>query len=253
MKIVILGSGNVATHLALAFKQADQTISQVWSRSMVHAEELAIQVGANAIDDLAAVNLTADFYLVSVKDEAIAAIADHLKDVSGIVVHTSGSTPIEVLNSSKSYGVFYPLQTFSKHKALDLSGAPICLEANSEEVMRILKQAAAFISTSSYEVDSEQRKTLHLAAVFACNFTNHLYHICYSILEKHGLDFALLKPLIMETALKVQDAVPFEVQTGPAVRGDETTMARHLGLLNEQPELQNIYKTLSNSIKKTHL
>lgn len=253
MKIVFIGSGNVATHLALAFKQAGQTLSQIWSRHMAHAVALANQVGAEAIDDLTAIDPTADLYLISIKDEAIAALTGYLKGLQGVVAHTSGSTAMDVLNSLNHYGVFYPLQTFSKHKALDLSNIPICLEAGSGEALVILEQASALISTSSYRVDSEQRKILHLAAVFACNFSNHLYQIGYSILEQHGLDFALLKPLIMETALKVQNAVPFEVQTGPAIRQDETTMTRHLSLLADRPELQDIYKTLSNSIKKTHL
>jgi predicted short-subunit dehydrogenase-like oxidoreductase (DUF2520 family) len=253
MRIVIIGSGNVATHLARAFKHADQLVSQVWSRSLKNAEALAVQVAADAINDFAHLDHTADLYLVAVKDEAIAGIADQLGSLTGVVVHTSGSTSMVVLKSLNRYGVFYPLQTFSKQKALDLSQMPICLEANTVEVMQLLSQTAALITTASFQVDSEQRKILHLAAVFACNFSNHLYQIGYSILEQHGLDFAMLKPLIMETAQKVQDAVPFEVQTGPAIRADETTMAQHLSLLNEQPELQNIYKTLSNSIKKTHL
>jgi predicted short-subunit dehydrogenase-like oxidoreductase (DUF2520 family) len=253
MKIVIIGSGNVATHLARAFKQANQEVGQVWSRSMELAKALADQVGADAINDFAHLDRTADFYLVAVKDEAIALIAEQLGSVSGVVVHTSGSTSMDVLKSANRYGVFYPLQTFSKQQSLDLNQMPICLEANSVEVMQLLSKTAALITTSSFQVDSEQRKILHLAAVFACNFSNHLYQIGYSILAQHGLDFAMLKPLIMETAQKVQDAVPFEVQTGPAIRGDETTMARHLSLLKDQPALQNIYKTLSNSIKKTHL
>jgi len=253
MKIVIIGSGNVATHLALAFKQAGQTLAQVWSRNGANAQLLAEQVGASAISDLGALDRSADFYLIAVKDEAIAELASSLTGLPGLVAHTSGATSIDVLHTLNHYGVFYPLQTFSKQKSLDLSNTPICLEASSAEDMVMLHQAASLISKVSDEVDSEQRKILHLAAVFACNFSNHLYQMGYSILEQHGLDFALLKPLIMETAWKVQDAIPFDVQTGPAVRGDESTMERHLSLLNDRTELQDIYKTLSNSIKKTHL
>jgi predicted short-subunit dehydrogenase-like oxidoreductase (DUF2520 family) len=253
MKIVFLGSGNVATHLALAFKAAGQQVIQVWSKTKAHAAVLAAKLDAEALDSLLDLDKSADLYLISVKDEAIPDLPALLKGVHGVVVHTSGATSIDALQDLPAHGVFYPLQTFSKDKALDLSDTPIGLEASSETVMEVLKMAAQSISNVSFEVDSSHRKILHLAAVFACNFTNQLYHMSYSILEQHGLDFDLLKPLIMETASKVQDEVPFKVQTGPAIRQDEGTMARHLALLNDRPELQDMYRILSNSIKKTHL
>lgn len=253
MKIVFLGSGNVATHLALAFKASGQEIMQVWSRSQKNAESLAIKVNALPIDDLELVYPDADLYLVAVKDDVISDIAPALKRLNGIVAHTSGATAIDIFQGLARHGVFYPLQTFSKQKTLDLSNTPMCLEANSPETMRLLEAAAKLISTAQYQVNSAQRKILHLAAVFACNFSNHMYHLGNSIMQQHGLDFEILKPLIMETASKVQDAVPSEVQTGPAVRGDQETMVKHLRLLNDRPDLQDIYKTLSESIKKTHL
>ena len=253
MKIVFLGSGNVATHLALAFKASGQEIVQVWSRNMPNAEALAVQVGARGIDDLTSIVANADLYLIAVKDEAIKELVPALKGLNGIVAHTSGATEISVLQELKHYGVFYPLQTFSQHKELDLSNTPICLEANSPVSMELLNDAAMLISRSPYLVDSAQRKVLHMAAVFACNFSNHLYHLGYSIMQTHGLDFEILKPLISETANKIKDEVPFDVQTGPAVRRDQETMLKHLQLLNNAPDLQEIYKTLSESIKKTHL
>lgn len=265
MKIVFLGSGNVATHLALAFKQAGQQVSQVWSRNLSHALELAGKVNDHnqlslagkfrvaAINDLSVLDRSADLYLISIKDEAIRELVPELEGLKGVVAHTSGATAIDVLKRMQAYGVFYPLQTFSKHKALDLSTTPMCLEAGSAETMNVLQQAAKMISTAIYPVDSEHRKVLHLAAVFACNFSNHLYQMGYSILKQHDLDFALLKPLIIETALKVQEGLPYEVQTGPAIRNDEATMEKHLTLLNDRPELQDIYTILSDSIKKTHL
>lgn len=253
MKIVFLGSGNVATHLALAFKASGQEIMQVWSRSQKNAESLAIKVNALPIDDLELVYPDADLYLIAVKDDVISDIAPALKRLKGIVAHTSGATAIDILQGLARHGVFYPLQTFSKQKTLDLSNTPMCLEANSPETMQLLEAAAKLISTAQYPVNSAQRKILHLAAVFACNFSNHMYHLGNSIMQQHGLDFEILKPLIMETAIKVQDGVPSEVQTGPAVRGDQETMVKHLQLLNGRPDLQDIYKSLSESIKKTHL
>lgn len=253
MKIVFLGSGNVATHLALAFRASGQQVAQVWSRSKPKAETLAVQVNATAIDNLASLDRSADLYLIAIKDDAIEGLVPALKGLPGIVAHTSGATEMDVLQELENYGVFYPLQTFSRLKALDLSDTPMCLEANSSPTMEQLGKAALLISTAQYKVDSGQRKILHLAAIFACNFSNHLYHLGYSIMQQHGLDFEILKPLIAETASKIKDAAPFDVQTGPAVRDDQETMVKHLRLLDDQPVLQEIYKTLSESIKKTHL
>ncbi len=253
MKIVFLGSGNVATHLALALKAADQQILQIWSRTMSNAQILANQVAAKATSDLAELDRTAELYLIAVNDGSVAELASSLSGLEQVVAHTSGATSIDALANLNHFGVFYPLQTFSKQKALDLSDAPMCLEANSQATMEVLERAAKYISSATYKLSSDQRKILHLSAVFACNFSNHLYHMGYSIMEQHGLDFAILKPLIMETARKVQIEIPKEVQTGPAVRNDEETMIKHVELLNDRPDLQKIYKTLSESIKKTYL
>lgn len=253
MKIVFLGSGNVATHLAKAFMAAGQEVLQVWSNTPANAKALADSIGGTAILDLEALDLHADLYLIAVKDEAIMELAAALPKLDGVVAHTSGATSIDVLRGHKRSGVFYPLQTFSKQKFIDLSDTPLCLEASDSATMSLLENAAKLISTASYPIDSEKRRVLHLAAVFACNFSNHLYQMGYSIMQQHSLPFELLKPLIMETARKVQDAVPFDVQTGPAVRGDAETMTKHLALLDDRPELKQVYETLSESIKKTHL
>ena len=253
MKIVFLGSGNVATHLAQAFIAAGQEVLQVWSKTEANAQVLADNIGSKAIANLNALDLHADLYLIAVKDEAINELAAALPALNGVVAHTSGATSIEALHNLNKYGVFYPLQTFSKQKTIDLYDTPLCLEASDTATMSLLQDAAKLISTASYAVDSEKRKVLHLSAVFACNFSNHLYHMGHSIMQEHGLDFEILKPLIMETARKVQDAVPFDVQTGPAVRGDKETMSKHLQLLAGHSDLQDIYKSLSESIKKTHL
>jgi len=252
MNIVCIGSGNVATHLAIAFKAMGAEIVQVWSKDSRNAEILAALTKAKPIQSWAELDRSADCYVIAVKDDVIATVAAHLKGVKGIVVHTSGATAMDALAGAGSgYGVLYPLQTFSKTKAVDLKKVPFCIEGDRPETLEKIAAIAQLLSHEVAEVSTEQRKILHLAAVFACNFSNHLYHLSSQLLAQHELKFDLLKPLIMETAAKIQYASPAEVQTGPAVRGDEETMRKHLDLLKDSPELQHIYELLSNSIKKT--
>jgi predicted short-subunit dehydrogenase-like oxidoreductase (DUF2520 family) len=254
MKIVCIGSGNVATHLAIALKAMGAELVQVWSQDSRNAEILAALIKAKTVLSWEELDLSADFYIIAVKDDAIPEIAKQLKEVKGTVVHTSGATAMTALSGTGSgYGVLYPLQTFSKSKSVDLSNVPFCIEADRPETLEKISAIAHLLSSQVAEVSSEQRKILHIAAVFACNFTNHLYHLSSSLLEQHQLKFDLLKPLITETAQKIQHAQPFEVQTGPAIRDDQETMRKHLELLGGSPELQQLYETLSNSIKKTHL
>jgi len=250
MNIVLLGSGNVATHLAKALKAIGENLVQVYSPNLNNATLLASIIGAEAVNDLNAVKQDADLYLVSVKDDAIAAVAKSLHHVNGLVAHTSGTTGIDVLSSEvKRAGVFYPLQTFSKGKEVSFENIPLCIEACDENELNILKDLARRLSRQVYELDGEKRKVLHLAAVFACNFPNHLYALANQVLNQNGLDFEIIRPLIAETADKVMTNLPENVQTGPAVRGDESTLNKHLSMLTDMPELQNIYQTLSNSIK----
>lgn len=250
MKIVLLGSGNVATHLAKALKSKGEELVQVYSQNLTNAELLARLVGAEAVNNLNKIENNADLYIISVKDDAIATVAKSLKNVTGLVVHTSGTTDINILlEQVNKAGVFYPLQTFSKSKDVSFENIPLCIEAGDEDQLAVLKSLASKISSQVYELDGEKRKVLHLAAVFACNFPNHLYALANKILNQNGLDFEIIRPLIAETADKVMDTLPENVQTGPAVRGDENTLNTHLSMLNDMPELQNIYQTLSNSIK----
>lgn len=250
MNIVCIGSGNVATHLAIAFKAMGADIVQVWSHNSRNAEILAALTKAKPISKWEDLDRAADCYLIAVKDDAIAEVATQLIGVKGIVVHTSGATSIAVLSGAGSgYGVLYPLQTFSRTKALDLTKVPFCIEGNQPETLDKINAIAQLLSANVSQVNSEQRKILHLAAVFACNFTNHLYQLSADLLQQHNLKFDLLKPLILETAEKVHSALPVDVQTGPAVRNDKQTMARHLTLLQDTPKLQEIYTLLSTSIK----
>lgn len=251
MKIVILGSGNVATHLAKALRKINVQIAQIWSYHYENAADLANKVDAVAIKRLEELDIDADICLVSIKDDAIPASVVCLKAFKGVVVHTSGAVNVNIFDGLANYGVFYPLQTFSKAKELSFADIPLCLEANNANTLQILKDLATRLSENVIEVDSEKRKILHLAAVFACNFTNHLYTLADEVLKEHHLDFSILRPLINETAAKVQSALPRDVQTGPAIRNDEQTLQKHEQLLLQQPQLLEIYKTLSNSIKKT--
>jgi predicted short-subunit dehydrogenase-like oxidoreductase (DUF2520 family) len=249
MRIALLGSGNVATHLGHALKKAGEDIVQVYSRNAAHASALAGKLNASAVNDPAQVTSEADIYIIAVNDDAILSVASLLPRHNGLVVHTSGSTDMEVLqNTSGQIGVLYPLQTFSKEKTVDFREVPLAVEGNSEHVLQILSDLAGRISGRFVLLDSEQRRALHIAAVFACNFTNHLYSIAAGLLHDYDLDFDLLRPLIRETSDKVQSYMPAEVQTGPAVRGDEQTMLKHLELLKGNPRLRQLYEDLSQSI-----
>jgi predicted short-subunit dehydrogenase-like oxidoreductase (DUF2520 family) len=253
MNIVILGSGNIATHLGRAFKMAGQDISQVWSRDITHASSLADTLAAEAIDNMFDLDHSADLFIIAVKDEAIREIALELKLSDQVLVHTSGSTGLSALEgASTKIGVFYPLQTFSKIKSVDFRQIPIIIEANSPEVLSSIRAIADRLSEKVIELNSEQRKTLHVAAVFACNFTNHLFGLAQELLEVQGLDYELLKPLIAETLSKIEMNDPVSVQTGPAIREDQATIQAHLELLKHNPALSELYTKLSQSIVNLH-
>jgi len=247
----MIGSGNVSTHLAAALKNAGHRIIQVFSPNIGHASLLAYHVGAEAIDDIRHINAETDLYIIAVKDSAIADVAKQLAGHQRFMVHTSGATDLQVLlDVTSQAGVFYPLQTFSKEKELDFRTVPLCIEGADEAIAKLLIELGQTISNNIYPVDSVQRKILHLSAVFACNFPNYLYYVAQKLLAKNELDFNLLKPLIMETAEKVQRQFPAVVQTGPAVRKDEQTMSAHLQLLEDDVFLQTLYQLLSEGVMK---
>ena len=253
MNIVLLGSGNLATHLGRAFKMAGQSIVQVWSPTIAHARELADTLAAEAISDMYDLNRSADIYIIAVKDETIRTVASELKVSDKLIIHTSGSTALEsIADFSSMTGVFYPLQTFSKTKAVDFRQIPIVIEGNTPEVTLLIRSIADRLSEKVIELNSVQRKTLHVAAVIACNFTNHLFALSQELLEGQKLDFNLLRPLIAETSDKIQLDDPLNVQTGPAIRYDQTTINAHLEILHNNPELMDLYKKLSQSIVNLH-
>lgn len=249
MKVCIIGSGNVATHLTKSLWEAGHIITQVYSRTLANAVKLAEDVDSVATDQIDQINHFADIYIIAVKDEAIAGVAELLDLPLKIVVHTSGTVPMDVLKrSAERYGVFYPLQSFSKQKKISFVDIPLFLEANNEETMNELKSLAS-ISDKVYESDYEMRRKVHLAAVLVNNFTNHLYQLADEFLQKNNIPFDILKPLIEETTRKIGEYAPSAVQTGPAKRGDESTIQAHLDLLKNDPQLSEIYKALTKSIR----
>lgn len=246
-KIVILGAGNIVFHLFKAFRSTrDFEVIQIFNRSELKLKDFEGKVDITTdIDKLK----PADIYLVAVSDDAIQDLIDTFDHQDALVLHTSGSIPM--LSSGKRNGVFYPLQTFSKQRETDFSQIPICIEANTTEDLKLLEELGKSISTKVYPISTEQRKSLHLAAVFACNFTNQLYRIAEKICQEKEVPFEILHALITETARKVQFDSPKDVQTGPAKRGDQKTIDFHLSQL-DSPELKEIYTLLTESIEREH-
>lgn len=248
--INIIGAGRVATHLATCFHQLGYQIPSVFSRTESSAQRLAQQIGAMACTDLAALPV-ADIYILSVADAALASLLPALQSVAAdsLVLHTAGSMPLSLLSEYFPIcGVLYPMQTFSHGRALNYREIPLFIEANNAQALARLTALAHSVSDHVYELKSEERKLLHLSAVFACNFANHCYTMAEEILSKINLDYTILLPLIQETTAKLQELSPRKAQTGPAVRNDRNVIQRHLELLADEPTLQSIYDKLSKSI-----
>jgi predicted short-subunit dehydrogenase-like oxidoreductase (DUF2520 family) len=246
IKVVIIGSGNVAQHLIKVMQiAANVNLVQVFARNKKSINHLVkddkITSDYNAIKE-------ADVYIISVSDNAIAEVAENLPFKNRLVVHTSGTSELSVLDDKNRKGVFYPLQTFSKSKEINFSSIPICLEAENEEDFKTLQSLSQNISEKVFAISSEQRKSLHVAAVFVCNFVNHMYTIGNQICEEHNVAFEVLKPLIMETAQKISTLKPEDAQTGPALRNDTKTINKHLEFLQES-NYQELYKLLTQSIQ----
>lgn len=255
MKVVFVGAGRLATQLAKAFRGAGHDIVAVYSRTMDSALALTRLVGGQPTDSIEALPLQADAFIIAVKDSV-------LPDVIGLLAtqrsgqpffHTAGSVPMSVFGDHECCGVIYPMQTFSKERDVDFSRIPIFIEGNSEHACSIAQQLAGSVSQDVTMLSSEQRRYLHLAAVFACNFANHCYGLAEKLLERHGLPFSAMLPLIDETARKVHCMSPIKAQTGPAVRYDENVMQAQLELLDGDTLMQNVYRLMSRSIHDTQL
>ena len=247
--IVLIGSGNVATHLGLALKKVGCKILQVYSPNADHAAMLAKKLKSKSCHTIDAITPEADLYIMAIKDDVIKNLSQQLQLKNKILVHTSGSAAMDLLKSaSKNIGVFYPLQTFSKNIHVEIQQAPFCIEANNKVTEKQLLQLASTISYHVNVLSSEQRKTIHVAAVFSCNFSNYLFSISEKILNDHKISFDILKPLIYETIYKIEKHSPNEVQTGPAKRKDKKTIQVHLDFLKNYPEYKKLYKYLSESL-----
>jgi predicted short-subunit dehydrogenase-like oxidoreductase (DUF2520 family) len=246
--VIVFGNGNMAWHLCNAFNYCKNvSVVQQYHHKKQDNKFKDFQIPfTNKLQHLK----KADFYILAVSDDSIANLSAGLPVFEGIVLHTSGAVSIDALHKKNRNGVFYPLQTLSKGRKIDYTEIPICLEAQNEEDLTLIKELAGTITNNPYQINSEQRRTLHLAAVFANNFVNHLYEIAYTVCEKEGIDSSLLEALILETAKKAIDIMPANAQTGPAKRRDQETMKKHLKKLEGKQEL--IYKTISASILDTY-
>ena len=226
-RTVLIGNGNVASHLGEALEKVNHKVIRVGGRNRI------IPIPKDA-----------DLYVIAVTDSAILSVAEEIGDVPGLVVHTAGSVPMSIL-PQQNRGVLYPLQTFTKGRPLDMNTVPLFIECDGD--MLFLRQVACKLSSNVTEMDSERRCFLHLAAVFCCNFTNHMYRISESMLAEHDIPFKVLLPLIDETANKVHSLSPSKAQTGPAVRWNEDVMAAQMNLL-EREDLKQLYRIISQSI-----
>ena len=245
IRVSIIGSGNLAQHLIVAFsKTTDIELVQVFARKDAAVAHLTSpdKIYTNFNDIIAA-----DLFIIAITDDAITEVSAAIPFSNELVVHTSGSVSIAAIDNKNRPGVFYPLQTFSKSKEVDFKTIPICIETKNEKDFQILEKVAKSISNTVYKINSEQRKALHIAAVFVCNFVNHLYQISNNICIENDLPFDILKPLIQETANKILTLSPNQAQTGPAKRKDIQTINAHLSFLSDDNQ-KEIYKMLTKSI-----
>lgn len=256
MKIILVGAGNLATHLGKALLAAGHDILQVYSRTLEAANVLANLAGGAAVNDIDSVRDDADLYILSVKDSALGELIPRLckGKENKVFLHTAGSMPMDVFQGmALHYGVLYPMQTFSKRREVHFREIPCFIEANDQYAHDMVEHLAKELSDRVYELSSQDRKYLHLSAVFACNFVNHCYAISEDILSKHGIPFDVMLPLIDETASKVHELSPKEAQTGPAVRYDENVIRSQSSLLRDNPFLKDIYERMSMNIHRMEL
>ncbi|MBQ6046699.1 MAG: DUF2520 domain-containing protein [Bacteroidales bacterium] len=250
MEIALIGSGNVATHLGLAFKQAGAVVTVVWSRNADHADDLAKVLGCRATTSLQETVGLADCYIIAVTDDAISCVADQLKLGDSLVVHTSGSVSADILrDTSSSYGVLWSPTSFVKGKVMDYSSLPICIEGSDDKTFRAIRLLASMISEHIYTMNCEQRKWTHLAAVFVNNFVNSLNASAEQFLSSRNIDFSVLLPIIQATASQVSSGNLSTLQTGPAARDDRATIERQRAMLEGNPELLHVYDALTELIR----
>jgi predicted short-subunit dehydrogenase-like oxidoreductase (DUF2520 family) len=250
-KITLIGSGKTATALGKALATAHHQFVQVWSRSEANATVLAKILHASATDDLNSITGEADIYIIAVKDDAIGEVSQKLRIGNKIVAHTSGIKSKDVLTSaSLNYGIFYPFVSMTKEIEVDFNNALIMAEGSNEQTVLILSSLARSISDNVKIAEEKQRMSLHLAAVFAHNFTNHMYTIAEQILSDKGLNFDELRPLIAAHTQSILHFSPYTLQTGPAIRHDQTTINTHMDILGNDSESKQIYLTMTEAIQQ---
>jgi len=249
LNCVLIGAGNLATHLGQELHKNGFRILQVYSRTENSAQTLAGKINSDFVTNPKQIVENADIYFIALKDFVVGNILPQINFRNNFIVHCSGSLPLSALEKySENTGVLYPLQTFTRGRDVTFSKIPVFIEANSKKNLAVIRKIASELSGTVKVMDSEKRKVLHVAAVFACNFVNHLYTVSGKLLDKHGLEFEVLKPLIKETTGKIMDIPPFEAQTGPAVRFDKMIIEKHLEVLSDDEELAGLYKMISKSI-----
>ncbi|MCS6916190.1 MAG: DUF2520 domain-containing protein [Chitinophagales bacterium] len=253
VSVTIVGAGNVGYHLAWHLHNAGHRVEQVFSRHLPAARWVGTLLDIPYTNRLEDIKPDSDIFLISVKDDAIGEVVNRLRLPEKIVAHTSGTVPMDLLQPvSSHYGIFYPLQTLSRNISVDFSAIPFCINGSDDFTYEALRQLALSLTRKVVRIDDRQRLAIHVAAVFANNFTNHLFAIAQRILEHHDLSFEILKPLIGETVRKIQNHPPVNVQTGPAVRGDVQTIARHLEFLRDLDGFSDLYRQLTQSIEQLH-
>ncbi len=253
MRIVLIGAGRLATNLGQALLGAGHEIICINSHTMASAKELAAKIGGKPVDKAEDMPMEADAYIIAVKDSVLADVIPLVtKDRKDqVFMHTAGSMPMSMFQGKAyHYGVFYPMQSFSKERAVDFAEIPTFIEANDQKAMQMIRHLADSITEHVYELSSEDRQYLHLSAVFACNFVNHCYAMAAEIIERHGMSFDVMLPLIDETARKVHQMHPLDAQTGPAVRYDENVIHHQMQLLRDHPFMEDIYDRMSMNIHR---
>ena len=248
IKVVLLGSGNVAYHLALALKSANHVeLIQRYSRN--GNNNSYFDTSLPCTNELKYLK-KADIYIIAIKDDVISNFSKELRSLEGLVVHTSGSAPMNVLHHDLKRGVLYPVQTFTINQKIDFKKVPLVIEADSKKDLQLLYTLAGALSDQVYELNSSEREKLHVSAVFANNFSNYMFTCADALCKEFNLPFDILKPIILETAKKIQYLSPHDAQTGPARRNDQETIKKHVGLLNG--EKKEVYQLLSDALTKLY-
>ncbi len=248
--VTLIGAGNVGHNFGLAFRQAGYLIQEIYSRTQHSAMLLSQALNCDYTTDLSRLNSNTDLLILAVNDDALPTVLKQIQLKDKPIIHTSGSTSIDVFKGLgfKNFGIFYPVQSFSKNETESLYPIPICVEGNSQSMEDLLLSLARSVSTKVYSMDSEKRKALHVAAVFANNFTNHLFHIADDLLHQNQISFEVIRPLLEKTANKIKTETPLNAQTGPAVRNDRKVIESHLSYLEDQADYREIYKIMTDNI-----